>query len=212
MAEENIKEIFLTSNSLGLGLGFGSAPVPTSTSESTDGSTDGSTGAPTGVSTGGSLPLRGRRRRRTRKSPEESHSQTTAANAIVNADTHRKLETVVVEKTSKQKPIVVLSPPRKKTARILLVSAKTEKADPKKVSDRRKTFRAKRVTVTIDNTAKTAKRKNLLMKQVDGLTEEQLREAVVTAKLARRETVAKVPEKLLRQMLKDYQSIRGAYV
>ena len=207
MAEENIKEIFLTSNSLGFG--FGSAPTPTPTPEPTGAPTDGSIGGSIGGSTGGSLPLRGRRRRRTRKSPEESHSQTTA---VTNAIPTRKLETVVVEKTSKQKPIVVLSPPRKKTARILLVSAKTEKADPKKVSDRRKTFRAKRVTVTIDNTAKTAKRKNLLMKQVDGLTEEQLREAVVTAKLARRETVAKVPEKLLRQMLKDYQSIRGAYV
>ena len=50
------------------------------------------------------------------------------------------------------------------------------------------------------------------MKHVDSLTEEQLRETVVAAKLVRKESVAKVPEKLLRQMLKDYQSIRGAYM
>ena len=133
---------------------------------------------------------------------QSQHSQPTSA----------KQDTIVVEKTSKQKPIVVLAPPRKKTARILLVSSKTTKDEPKKIADRRKTFRAKRVTVTIDNTAKTAKKKYLLMKHVDSLTEEQLREAVVAAKLVRKESVAKVPEKLLRQMLKDYQSIRGAYM
>jgi hypothetical protein len=142
------------------------------------------------------------RRRRTRKVQENIPSQPTPV----------KQDTVVVEKTSKQKPIVVLSPPRKKTARILLVSSKTTKDEPKKIPDRRKTFRAKRVTVTIDNTAKTAKKKYLLMKHVDSLTEEQLRETVVAAKLVRKESVAKVPEKLLRQMLKDYQSIRGAYM
>jgi len=195
MADENIKEIFLTSNAfVGSGSGSGSAPESIHDSHSQP------------------LFQKGRgRRRRTRKSPEQLPGRSTDASATT-ATVTKKPDTVVVEKTSKQKPIVVLSPPRKKTARILLVSAKTEKADPKHVSERRKTFRAKRVTVTIDNTAKTAKRKNLLMKQVDGLTQEQLREAIVTAKLARRETVAKVPEKLLRQMLKDYQSIRGAYV
>jgi hypothetical protein len=184
MAEEHIKEVFLTSSSL----------KPDSMQSSSVDYKEGTEGA--------LVQREKRRRRRTRKVYDEIQTQ----------DAPVKMETVVVEKTSKQKPIIVLAPPRKKTARILLVSSKTIKNEPKKFTDRRKTFRAKRVTVTIDNTAKTAKRKNLLMKQVDGLTEEQLREAVITAKLARRESVAKVPEKLLRQMLKDYQSIRGAYV
>jgi len=149
-----------------------------------------------------------RRRRRTRKAPEDSlaHGQQPQPTAPV------KTESVVVEKTSKHPPIVILSPPKKKMARLLLVPSKTEKKDTKKVVDRRKTFRAKRVVLTIDNTAKTAKRRSGLMKQVDALSDEQLRETAVAAKLARRESVANVPEKLLRQMVKDYQSIRGAYV
>lgn len=150
-----------------------------------------------------------RRRRRTRKAPEDSlaHGQQ-QPQPIAPV----KTESVVVEKTSKHPPIVILSPPKKKMARLLLVPSKTEKKDTKKVVDRRKTFRAKRVVLTIDNTAKTAKRRSGLMKQVDALSDEQLRETAIAAKLARRESVAKVPEKLLRQMVKDYQSIRGAYV
>ena len=144
-----------------------------------------------------------RRRRRTRKAPDTMPVQQTQP---------VKIESVVVEKTSKNPPIVILSPPKKKMARLLLVPSKTDKKDTKKVAERRKTFRAKRVVLTIDNTAKTAKRRSGLMKQVDALSDEQLRETAVAAKLARRESVAKVPEKLLRQMVKDYQSIRGAYV
>lgn len=149
-----------------------------------------------------------RRRRRTRKAPEDSLAQPLQPQQTAPV----KTESVVVEKTSKHPPIVILSPPKKKMARLLLVPSKTDKKDTKKVVDRRKTFRAKRVVLTIDNTAKTAKRRSGLMKQVDALSDEQLRETAVAAKLARRESVAKVPEKLLRQMVKDYQSIRGAYV
>ncbi len=144
---------------------------------------------------------RKRRRRHTRKTHEDGSSIATLA---------PKSDTVVVEKASKQKPIVVLSPPKKKTARILLVSGKKDAV--KSFSDTRKAFKTKRVVLTIDNTAKTIKRRNQLMKHVDELSVEQLRNSVVAAKLARKESVANVPEKLLRQMLKDYQSIRGAYV
>ncbi len=100
---------------------------------------------------------------------------------------------------------VVIAPPKKKPAKLMLVPKhKTVSAASVK-----KTFKAKRVRVVIDNTAKTQKRRRLVLGRIDGLTEVQLREAAVTAKLARAETVKKVPVDLLRQMLRDYQTLRG---
>lgn len=100
---------------------------------------------------------------------------------------------------------VVIAPPKKKPAKLMLVPKhKTVSAVAVK-----KTFKAKRVRVVIDNTAKTQKRRRQVLGRIDGLTEVQLREAAVTAKLARAETVKKVPVDLLRQMLRDYQTLRG---
>jgi hypothetical protein len=73
-----------------------------------------------------------------------------------------------------------------------------------------KKFTARRVSVTIDNTAKTQKRRRMTLGRVDAMTETQLQEAAVMAKLSRAETVKKVPADLLRQMLKDYYTMRGA--
>ncbi len=105
-------------------------------------------------------------------------------------------------------PKVVIAPPKKKPAKLLFV--------PKsKVAARvtaAKTFKARRVSVTIDNTAKTQKRRKQTMQRVEGMSEDQLRAAAVAAKLSRRETVAKVPADLLRQMLKDYYMMRGMLV
>ena len=102
-------------------------------------------------------------------------------------------------------PVVVLAPAKKKPARVMLVP-KGRVANPAAV---KKTFKAKRVAVTIDNTAKTMKHRKQVLGRVDALTEDQLRAAAVSARLSRRETVAKVPVDLLRQMLKDYQTMRG---
>jgi len=63
--------------------------------------------------------------------------------------------------------------------------------------------------VVIDNTAKTQKRRRQTLQRVDALTDEQVRQACLDSKLSRKETVAKVPIGLLRQMLKDYQTMRG---
>ena len=101
-------------------------------------------------------------------------------------------------------PKVVIAPPKKKPARVLLIAGTTKmKKEP------RKTFRAKMVRVVIDNTAKTQKRRRQSMQRIDVMTDEQIRAACLAAKLSRTETVAKVPIGLLRQMLKDYQSMRG---
>ena len=104
------------------------------------------------------------------------------------------------------KPQIVIAPPKKKPAKVMLV--------PKKIGSPlvvrpQKTFKAKRVRVVIDNTAKTQKRRRLTLQEVESLSEEDLRLEAVRARLSKPETVAKVPVDLLRQMLKDYRMMRG---
>jgi len=107
-------------------------------------------------------------------------------------------------------PVVVIAPAKKKPAKVMFVPK--EKKAVAHGSNRvipKKTFKAKRVRVIIDNTAKTQKQRTQTLGRIDAMTEDQLRGAAVSARLSRRETVAKVPVELLRQMLKDYQSMRG---
>ena len=107
-------------------------------------------------------------------------------------------------------PKVVLAPPKKKPAKLLFVPK--HKVIPGHRIAAAKTFKARRVSVTIDNTAKTQKRRTQTLQRVEGMSDDQLRAAAVAAKLSRRETVAKVPSDLLRQMLKDYYMMRGMLV
>ena len=73
----------------------------------------------------------------------------------------------------------------------------------------KKTFKARRIRMHIDNTPKTMKRTRQFRQRIDGMSDAQVREAVVVAKLARAETVARAPGGLLREMLRDYHSLRG---
>jgi len=99
---------------------------------------------------------------------------------------------------------IVIAPPKKKPAKVMLVST-TTKAKP---SFLRKTFKAKQIKVTIDNTAKTRKHRTSVLQKVDDMTDEQIRAAAVHARLSRPDSVGKVPIALLRQMVKDYQTMR----
>jgi len=107
-------------------------------------------------------------------------------------------------------PVVVIAPAKKKPAKVMFVPKEKKATVPghSRVIPK-KTFKAKRVRVIIDNTAKTQKHRTQVMGRIDAMSEDQLRGAAVSARLSRRETVAKVPVNLLRQMLKDYQSMRG---
>jgi uncharacterized protein YjiS (DUF1127 family) len=105
---------------------------------------------------------------------------------------------------------VVIAPPKKKAPKLLFVP-KNKVASPMRAAAA-KTFKARRVSVTIDNTAKTQKRRRQTVQKVEGMSDDQLRAAAVAAKLSRRETVEKVPADLLRQMLKDYYMMRGMLV
>jgi hypothetical protein len=107
-------------------------------------------------------------------------------------------------------PIVVLAPAKKKPTKVLLVP-KTAGVRPVRLAVK-KTFRARKVRVTIDNTAKTHKRRRVVLGKIDDMTDAQVRDAAVRAKLSRAETVAKAPIALLRQMVKDYLTLRGQFL
>jgi hypothetical protein len=110
-----------------------------------------------------------------------------------------------VSTDAKPAPKVILAPAKKKPAKVMLVpkGKTTVRTVP------RKTFRAKRVKVVIDNTAKTQKHRKAVLEKVDAMSEDQIRAAAVQTRLSRREAVGNAPIGLLRQMLKDYQTMRG---
>ena len=172
------------------------------------------------------------RRRRTRKGSVTASSDETGpdqgqspvvekeASASVPASASVKVPVVKQKVTAPVVPVippkVVIAPPKKKVARVLLIAAKPSglvAGKPVtgilKKDIQRKTFRTKHVRLVIDNTAKTQKRRRQTLQKIDALTDEQVRQACLDAKLSRKETVAKVPVGLLRQMLKDYQTMRG---
>jgi len=101
-------------------------------------------------------------------------------------------------------PKIVLAPPKPKLPKVLLVP-KGKVVAPRPL---RKTFKAKHLKVTIDNSAKTQKRRSTMLAKVDEMTDDQIRAAAVHARLSRRETVANAPIDLLRQMVKDYQIMK----
>lgn len=103
-----------------------------------------------------------------------------------------------------KKPVVVIAPPKKKVPKVMLVP----KSKSLPAVNLKKTFRAKRVAVTINNTAKTQKQHRGIVEDVDAMTDDQVRAAACAAKLSRRETVGKAPITLLRQMIKDYQLMK----
>lgn len=108
-------------------------------------------------------------------------------------------------------PTVVIAPPKKRPPKLLLIpgAKKPTGGLAARTAALQKTFKAHKVRVLIDNTAKTQRRRRQTLQAVEAMTEDQLRGAAVAARLSRRETVEKVPVDLLRQMLKDYRMMRG---
>jgi hypothetical protein len=164
---------------------------------------------------GGSRKKRGRR---TRKNAAGSEGAEPAVGPVVEkapasapaAKAVTPTGPVVKTKSIVPVPTVIIAPPKKKPIRVLLVPSQATATPVKKMSIARKTYKAKCVRVIIDNTAKTQKKRRQTMQKIDALTDEQVRQTCLEAKLSRKETVAKVPIGLLRQMLKDYQTMRGS--
>jgi len=150
---------------------------------------------------------RKRRRRRGRRATAKQDAESDAT-VVEKADAPEpKPEPPVANKVAAaaKPPVVVLAPAKKKTPKVMLVP----KRSPTVAKTAKKPFKAKRVHVVIDNTAKTQKRRRQTMQRVDAMTDDQVRATAVGSKLAKRETVAKVPVALLRQMVKDYYTMRG---
>lgn len=119
-------------------------------------------------------------------------------------------ELAPIQSAGARAPVVVIAPAKKKPAKVLLVP-KAAGAKPVRPAVK-KTFKARKVRVTIDNTAKTHKRRRLVLGKIDDMNDAQVRDAAVRAKLSRAETVAKAPIALLRQMVKDYLTLRGQFL
>jgi hypothetical protein len=155
------------------------------------------------VKEGGGKKRRGSRRR---KVGSDSDAPTTVTKA--GADTvpqsavknPGQSQTVALVK----KPVVVLAPPKKKVPKVMLVP----KGGPSVKPVLKKTFKAKKIKVLINNTAKTQKQHRSIIEDVDAMTDDQVRAAACAAKLSRRETVSKAPITLLRQMIKDLQLMK----
>jgi len=153
----------------------------------------------------------GGRRSRKRGASKRRKTQTASAEqetAVVTKEHTTPAAAAVAKpatvKAATKKPTVILAAAKNKSAKVVLVP----KGATKRIQQK-KTFKAKRVKVTIDNTAKTQKRRSDLIAAVDAMTEDQVRAAAVAARLSRREKVAKVPIGLLRQMVRDYKSMKG---
>ena len=146
----------------------------------------------------------GGKRRKTREAGDDS-TIVTKDQASASVSTSAPALTPASVPIPAKKPTVVLAPPKKKVPKVLLVPKGKVVSRP----IQRKTFKAKRFKVTIDNTAKTQKHRKAVVAEVDTMTEDQVRAAAVAARLSRRETVVKAPIGLLRQMVKDYRIMKG---
>ena len=157
----------------------------------------------------------GKRRSRKRGVGRRRKTESTDATVVTKDDSVKTPASVpapVVAPSSVVKSVpakIVLAPPKKKPAKLMLVP-KGKTVAPR--HQPAKTFKAKRLQVTIDNTAKTQKQRKSVLSKVEAMTEDQVRAAAVAVRLSRRETVAKVPINLLREMLKDYQMMRKSLV
>ena len=146
----------------------------------------------------------GKKRRKTRTRKNKAYLTEATEAAIVTKESGPVDVSVPVPVAVAPSPKIVLAPPKKKPAKIMLVPKQPSTKEP--VRKHRKTFKAKRIKVTIDNTATTRKHRSSIMEKVDALTDEQIRSAAVKAKLSRPN--ANAPIGLLRQMVKDYQSMK----
>ena len=111
------------------------------------------------------------------------------------------------DRMKSQSPIkpakVIIAPPKKRPSKLVLVPKTVKISISSKKKAIAKTFKAKRVRLTIDNSSKTRKRRSTISSSVDSLTDDQVRAAAVKAKLSNRESVNKAPIALLKQMIKD---------
>uniref|UniRef100_A0A6C0DDR4 Uncharacterized protein n=1 Tax=viral metagenome TaxID=1070528 RepID=A0A6C0DDR4_9ZZZZ len=175
---------------------------------------------PGGEAMTGGKATRKRRQRRRKTTFSASGNTEDNATTVVEKEKEKEKEPVAIVKresapvgssaasssaasSSVPAPIqkIVLAP-KKKPAKVVLVPRSARRLV-------KKTFKARRIRMQIDNTEGTRKKQRSFNKRIDAMSDAQVRESVVNAKLARAETLAKAPPSLLREMLRDYHVLRG---
>lgn len=152
-----------------------------------------------------------RRRRRTRK-------------AVVSDDTTVEKEEATAVKAEPPKPFKVLEKPRSQTSqtsqtpqtivlapakpKVMLVTKEIKKVKP----NPRKTFKARKLQVVIDNSAKTQTRRKKVVADIDSMSDDKIRELAVTSKIYTKEAAAKLPITILKPLMKDYKMMKGLLV
>lgn len=154
------------------------------------------------METAAEVKTKGRRRRRTRKAVETEST-------MVEKDSEPMKAEAPNSKDPKSKiPVKIVLAPAKKVPKVLLVPKSSEK--PKPVA--RKTFRAKKIHMVIDNSAKTQKKRRNVLLEIDSMTDEQLRAAAVASKIYTKEAAAKLPVPLLKSLMKDFRMMKGLLI
>ena len=156
------------------------------------------------METTGEVKTKGRRRRRTRKAIETDST-------MVEKDSEPiKTEGTHPTDSKSKVPVKIVLAPAKKVPKVLLVPKGVEKEKPKPVA--RKTFRAKKIHMVIDNSAKTQKKRRNVLTEIDSMTDEQVRAAAVSSKIYTKEAAAKLPLPLLKSLMKDFRMMKGLLV
>lgn len=150
-----------------------------------------------------------RKRRRTRKAD-------TSDDTVVEKDTtvmakekespkgffpHNKVHPRTSQ-TPQTPQTIVLAPAKPK---VMLVPKEIKKVK----QNFRKTFRARKLQVVIDNSAKTQTRRKKVVADIDSMSDEKVRELAVASRIYTKEAAAKLPLPLLKSLMKDYKLMKG---
>jgi len=97
---------------------------------------------------------------------------------------------------------IILAPAKPK---VMLVTKEVKKVK----SNPRKTFKARKLQVIIDNSAKTQTRRKKVVADIDSMSDEKIRELAVASKIYTKEAAAKLPMTILKPLMKDYKMMKG---
>jgi len=122
-------------------------------------------------------------------------------------DTHVTKDTnvshVIKDKVTKVEPKVE---PKVAKVEVTLVSKKPVAKKFKRAT--RKAFRPKRISMVIDNTRKTQRRRESILETIDNLSDAQARIKAVAANLIRPEKIATIPIALVKTLLKGIRELK----
>jgi hypothetical protein len=142
-----------------------------------------------------------KRRRRTRKATVSDDTTVEKEAAVVKAEPLRPLKA-----PDKSRPQTIVLAPAKPKVMLVPKEIKKVKQNP------RKTFKARKLQVVIDNSAKTQTRRKKVVADIDSMSDEKIRELAVSSKIYTKEAAAKLPISILKSLMKDFKMMKGLLV